>query len=105
MPGLRWIAVDLADGGYEAERVPSPPRLVAMPTYRIHIINSDFKAEEHRECSDLEAAKKHALKGALEIGSEQALNGHQLFGAEVRIDQDEQTVARFMVAVGSSPLQ
>ena len=76
-----------------------------MPTFHIRIINSDFKAEEHQECSDLDAAKKHALKGALEIGSEQALNGHPLFGAEVRIDQSDETVARFLVTVGSSPLQ
>jgi hypothetical protein len=76
-----------------------------MPTYHIRIINSDFKAEEHRDCSDLEGARKHALKGALEIGSELALNGHALFGAEVRIDQEEQTLARFLVTVASSPLQ
>ena len=76
-----------------------------MPTFHIRIINSDFQAEEHPDCPDIEAAKKHALKGALEIGTEHVLRGDQIFGAEVRIDQEEQTVARFLVALGSSPLQ
>ena len=76
-----------------------------MPTFHIRIINSDFQAEEHPDCPDIEAAKKHALKGALEIGSEHVLRGDQIFGAEVRIDQEQQIVARFLVALGSSPLQ
>ena len=76
-----------------------------MPTYRIHVVNSDFKAEEERDCSNIQAAAKHALKGALEIGSEQVLNGETFFGAEVRIDDGNETALRFLVTVGSSPLQ
>ena len=76
-----------------------------MPTYRIRVINCDFKAEEQTDCADIEAAKKHALKGALEIANEQVLNGESFFGAEVRIDEGDETPARFILTVGSSPLQ
>ena len=76
-----------------------------MPTYRVHVINSDFKAEEEKDRSNVQAAAKHALKGALEIGSEQVLNGETFFGAEVRVDDGNETALRSLVTVGSSPLQ
>lgn len=76
-----------------------------MPMYRIRIVNSDFNAQEEQEVPDFEAAKREGLKGAFGIGVDQVLRGEPFFGAEVVIGEDGENRARFMVAVGASPLQ
>lgn len=75
-----------------------------MPTFRICLTNTSFSVDEEQECAGLEDAKRKALKGALEIGTEQALGGKQFFAAEARVEQDQMVLARFMVIVGSSSL-
>jgi hypothetical protein len=80
--------------------------LVAVPTFQIHIVNSDFEATNSLEAPDLEAAWKEGLKGALEIGAEEVSRDLKpFFGAEVRIAMDGEVKKRFVVGIGQSPLQ
>lgn len=75
-----------------------------MPTYTIRVINSEFTADDEHDLGDLSTAKMQALKGALEIASEEVLKGLPFFGAEVRVERGGDQVARFLVSVGTSPL-
>lgn len=76
-----------------------------MPTYRISVINHTFKAHNSHDAPTLDAAGKHGIKSALQIGAEEVSKGMPFFGAEVRIEEGDGTVSRFIVSVGASPLQ
>jgi len=76
-----------------------------MATYRIRVINSRFKASNEQVYPDLEAAKDAGTRAALEIGCEQVRRGEVFFGSEVRVEDHDQVVARFMVSMGVTPLQ
>ena len=78
---------------------------IEMPIVRIHIINSEFAVCEDVDVSSPEMAREQALKGALEIATEEVRNGKPFFGAEVRIESADDTLDRLMVAVGVSSLQ
>jgi hypothetical protein len=74
-----------------------------VPNFQIKIINDTFKASNHEELADMEAAKSQALKGGLEIGAEKILTGAPVFVAEV-IVADEHDRQRFVVTIATSPL-
>lgn len=76
-----------------------------MPTYRISVINHTFTSCNSHEAPTLDSAGKHGLKSALEIGTEEVVNGNPFFGAEIRIEEDEKVVRRLVVSIGASPLQ
>ena len=76
-----------------------------MPTYRIRITNSDFSVDDKLECDDVASVERLALKGALEIGVEQALSGEPVFGSEVKIEEGEQVVARYLVTIATTQLK
>jgi hypothetical protein len=76
-----------------------------MPTFHISVINSNFGASNNHELPTAEAARRLGVKGALGIGADEIGNGKEFFGAEVRIEEGEETVARYVVSVGASPLQ
>jgi hypothetical protein len=76
-----------------------------VTTYRISVLNEHFSSSNEHECADDAAARKHALKGALAIGAEEILKGDRFFAADVMVEADEANVARFMIAIGTSPLK
>ncbi len=76
-----------------------------MATYRISINNRDFRASEDIEASGLEAARTEALRGALNIGTDEVCEGKTFFGAEISIEGDGEAPERLMVAIGTSPLR
>lgn len=76
-----------------------------MPTYRITIINRDFRANEDIDAPSADAARIDALKGALQIGTDEICEGKMFFGAEVSIQGNGEAAERLMVAIGTSPLQ
>lgn len=76
-----------------------------MPTFRITVINQTFRACDNHDLPTVEAARKQGLKGALAIGADEVANGKQFFGAEVRVEDGGEVVDRFVVSIGSSPLQ
>jgi hypothetical protein len=75
-----------------------------VPTFAIKIINDTFEATNHEDLADMGAAKRQALKGALEIGTEKVLAGEPVFAAEV-IVADGTDRQRFIVTIATSPLK
>jgi hypothetical protein len=75
-----------------------------MPNFCIRIVNKDFSASNETELRDDEAARKDALKGALEIAIEEVCGGIPFFAAEVVVERDGSAINRFLIAVGASPL-
>lgn len=76
-----------------------------MPTFDISVINETFSALHHHEGPSAEEAAQQGLKAALAIGVEEIVGGGRMFAAEVRVDAANQTVSRFIVSMGTSPLQ
>jgi hypothetical protein len=75
-----------------------------MPTFQISVANSEFATEIEQEFENIEEAKSQALKGVLDLASEQVVAGTPFFGAEVNVT-DGRNSKRFIVAIGVSPLQ
>lgn len=76
-----------------------------MPTYRISIVNRDFTATEDIEAADANAARRQALRGALNIGTDEVCDGKSFFGAEITIQADRAAPERLMLAIGTSSLR
>lgn len=76
-----------------------------MATFSITIVNRHFTASNNYELDSVGDARKEAIKGALQIGVDEVSNGKPFFGAEVKIEQHEEVVSRFVVSIGASPLQ
>ena len=76
-----------------------------MPAYCITIINKDFTASEDIEAASQDAARSEALRGALNIGTDEICEGKMFFGAEISIQGDGGTPERMMIAIGTSPLR
>jgi hypothetical protein len=87
------------------ERCRWAKRYLLMPTYRITVTNQTFRSSNEHECSSTDAARKQGIRAALAIGSDEVTNGKPFFGAEVRVENGGETVGRFVVSIGSSPLQ
>ena len=75
-----------------------------MPTFQIRIVNSDFNDCSETDASDADEAKSIALKGALQIGTDEIRQGAAFFGAEVSVILDGETLNRTVVAIGASSL-
>ena len=82
----------------------SAARCGVMAGYRIHVIDHDFTATEEIQASDLAAARVHALKGALSIGTDEVCSGKPFFGAEISIECEGAKPERMLIAIGTSPL-
>jgi hypothetical protein len=76
-----------------------------VPSFQIRLVNSDYEACNDVDASDFEAARKQALRAALEIGAEELCGGTPFFGAEVSVELDGKLKERFLVSIGQSPLR
>jgi hypothetical protein len=76
-----------------------------MPTFRITVLNRDFSVSSDSELPGPDEALEQALKGALQIGTDEVRGGKHFFGAEVTVECDGETVERLMVAIGATPLK
>lgn len=76
-----------------------------MPSYRICIVNKDFTASEDIDAPNAAAARTEALRGALNIGTDEVCEGKMFFGAEISVQGDGGNPERMMVAIGTSPLR
>ncbi|HEX6740906.1 MAG TPA: hypothetical protein VF079_03815 [Sphingomicrobium sp.] len=76
-----------------------------MPTFKITIVNEHLNCSNDYEGADEAAACHNAISGALAIATDEVMKGEPFFGAEVRVDRGENPVARFIVAIGMSPLK
>lgn len=76
-----------------------------MPTFRISVVNQTFRASNDHELASFEHARKHGIGAALAIGAEEVTGGEPYFAAEVLVENGQKLLGRFVVSVGSSPLQ
>ena len=77
-----------------------------MPTFRVTVINADFRASEDlRPAVSRCRTRKQGIKAALAMGMDEVHRGKPFFGAEVRVEDGEETVSRAVVSIGASPLQ
>lgn len=76
-----------------------------MPAFQIRVTNKDFSACDGHELTSVDAAGKQGMRAALEIGIDEVGNGTPFFGAEVTVEDEEgNTISRFLVSVGATPL-
>ena len=76
-----------------------------MGTYHVTIVNEHFSSSNEHRCDNVADAWKHAIKGALDIASEQVSHVDPYFGAEIVLDEGEKRVGRYVISVGVSPLK
>ena len=76
-----------------------------MPNFRVSVVNQHFSSSNDHEFPDLEAARKHAIQGAIAIGTDEVIGGEEHFVAELILDQEGRRIERFVISVGASPLQ
>jgi hypothetical protein len=77
-------------------------RIVAV--FQITVVNDKFASTSEQEFADADLATEQAIRGALELGTEQVLTGERFFGAEVLVAEGS-SLERFVVAVGVSPIR
>ncbi len=76
-----------------------------MPPFRIIVINESTSAADDHDLSSAEQAQREAIKAALQIGTDEIMNGKPFFGAEAKVEHDGEVLKRFVVSIGVSPLQ
>jgi hypothetical protein len=76
-----------------------------VPPFRIIVVNESSSAADAHDLSSAEQAQREAIKSALQIGTEEILNGKPFFGAEAKVEHAGEVVKRFVVSMGVSPLQ
>ena len=101
----RELATEKTNPCHEAERRRVRERYISMPIFRISVVNHSFSACDEHELPSLADATRQGIKAALEIGTDEVTNGKAYFGAEVRVEDGEENLRRFVVSVGMSPIQ
>lgn len=76
-----------------------------MPKFLVTVVNETYESRNQHEAATSNDAYQQAIRGALEIGVEEVSKGKPFFGAEVRVENHDSLVGRFVVSVGASPLQ
>ena len=76
-----------------------------MPPYRISLVNQDFTSTTESELDEIEQVRTQALKGALQIGTDEICSGQPFFAAEIIIEDNRERVERMLVSVGKSSLK
>jgi hypothetical protein len=76
-----------------------------VPPFRIVIINETISAADDHDLSTAEQAQQEAIKAALQIGTDEIMNGKPFFGAEAKVEHAGEVVKRYVVSIGVSPLQ
>lgn len=76
-----------------------------MPNFNITVLNDSFCSTNSHECADVDAARRAAIHGALEIGVDQIGEHNPFFGAEITVEDTSGRVGHFVVAVGVSVLK
>lgn len=76
-----------------------------MPSFRITVTNENFHASNNIDLPSLEAARRNGIKSALEIGTDEILDGKAFFGAEIKVENGGKVLGRFIVSIGASALK
>jgi hypothetical protein len=76
-----------------------------MPNYLVSIVNEHFSQSAEQEASDVVEAWQKAIGAAVEIAKDQVSHGNPFFGAEVKLEDGNKLVGRYVVSVGATPLK
>ena len=76
-----------------------------MATYRLSIVNEHFSDTAELKATDVMRAWQEAIASAIAIAADQVSHGSPFFGAEVRLEEGETLVGRYVVSVGAIPLK
>ena len=76
-----------------------------MATYRLSIINEHFSDTADLKATDVVKAWQEAIKSTIVIAADQVSHGSPFFGAEVRLEEGETLVGKYVVSVGATPLK
>ena len=76
-----------------------------MATYRLSIVNEHFSDTADLNATDELRAWQEAIKSTITIAADQVSHGNPFFGAEVRLEEGERLVGRYVVSVGATPLK
>ena len=76
-----------------------------MATYRLSIVNEHFSDTADLKAKDVVRAWQEAIKTAITIAADQVSHGSPFFGAEVRLEEGEDLIGRYVVSVGATPLK
>jgi hypothetical protein len=76
-----------------------------MTTNRLSIINEHFSGTSDLKATDEMRAWQEAIKSAITIAADQVSHGNPFFGAEIRLEEGEKLVGRYVVSVGATPLK
>ena len=85
--------------------MPDTERLAIMAEFEIRIVNRDFDASNTVDAPDRKAARTEALKGALQIGTDEICAGKPFFAAEVIVSNPGDSAERLIVSIGMTPLR
>ena len=77
----------------------------AMATYQISVVNEHLTSSNEHESADVLTALKYAIRSALDIAADQVSHGSPYFGAEVRLEEGNKLIGRYVVSAGASPLK
>ena len=73
--------------------------------YRLSIVNGHFADTADLNATDELRAWQEAIKSAITIAADQVSHGNPFFGAEVRLEEGDKLVGRYVVSVGATPLK
>jgi len=76
-----------------------------MATYRISVVNEHFSSSNEHDFGDVTKAWQQAIRAALDIAADQVSHGNPYFGAEVRLEQGNKLIGRYVISAGASPLK
>jgi len=76
-----------------------------MPTYNLSIINEHFSQSAEHEAPDAIQAWQKAIAAAIDIAKDQVSHGNPFCGAEVRLEEGNRLIGRYVVSVGATPLK
>ena len=77
----------------------------AVRAWELSVTNEHFSSSNEYNCSDAVSAWHQAIRGALDIATDQVSHGSPYFGAEVRLEEGNKLIGRYVVSAGASPLK
>ena len=76
-----------------------------MANFQMSIVNEHFADTAGLEAKDELHAWQEAIKSAIVIAADQVSHGNPFFGAEVKLENGNKLIGRYVVSVGAAPLK
>jgi hypothetical protein len=79
-------------------------KCLAMPRYRIRMINSDFVSCDQGEYSTPDAAFQAGIAAAVRVAGDSVVSGETAVAVEIRIEQGAGTIGRRVLSLSVAEL-